>query len=553
MVAAGDSDSVSVRTIGICAALILAGLVAAVVLGGRTSLLANTPLPKSPAVLEQRAKDVIQSLGYTEPPADRVYGFRYATDYQRYAQKEEKPATYRAQLAKGQPPSIYFWYRQSPQYLEAAPVDNLIDLAISIASPTNPPQTHVGMAGLSLDPQGQLIEFSAVPPQVEDTSVPQHPADWTALLAAAGVDMSRFAPAEPQWIPLVSFDTRAAWTGSYAHAPEVPLRIEAASWRGRPVYFQVIGPWSKPERMAPPSGGTGKVFGMFFICTLILAAFLAWRNIRLGRGDTRGAFRLAAFVLSMSMLAWLCSASHVPTAHEFVSFMEAVNVFFASAGRAWIFYVALEPYVRRRWPQIMITWSRLLGGGVRDPLVGGHVLIGITLGVGLHTLFWIPLLLWQQSGKLSFQEPPLATLLDARHLTMELVVSTLGAVFGSLLILLFLFVFRAMFRRLWLAVAALIALLVVFLAPMTLIYVFFDVLIAALAVFALIRFGVLALMSGIIVLLTLGAFLFAADFSAWYAGSSLFAIGSVLALTAYALYTALAGRPLFKAGFLEND
>jgi hypothetical protein len=58
---------------------------------------------------------VIQSLRYTEPPADRVYGFRYATDYQRYAQKEEKPATYRAQLAKGQPPSIYFWYRQSPQ------------------------------------------------------------------------------------------------------------------------------------------------------------------------------------------------------------------------------------------------------------------------------------------------------------------------------------------------------------------------------------------------------------------------------------------------------
>jgi hypothetical protein len=552
--AAGDSDSVSVRTIGICAALILAGLVAAVVLGGRTSLLANTPLPKSPAVLEQRAKDVIQSLGYTEPPADRVYGFRYATDYQRYAQKEEKPATYRAQLAKGQPPSIYFWYRQSPQYLEAAPVDNLIDLAISIASPTNPPQTHVGMAGLSLDPQGQLIEFSAVPPQVEDTSVPQHPADWTALLAAAGVDMSRFAPAEPQWIPLVSFDTRAAWTGSYAHAPEVPLRIEAASWRGRPVYFQVIGPWSKPERMAPPQWTGWDSFGnAFFICTLILAAFLAWRNIRLGRGDTRGAFRLAAFVLSMSMLAWLCSASHVPTAHEFVSFMEAVNVFFASAGRAWIFYVALEPYVRRRWPQIMITWSRLLGGGVRDPLVGGHVLIGITLGVGVHTLFWIPLLLWQQSGKLSFQEPPLATLLDARHMTMELVVSTLGAVFGSLLILLFLFVFRAMFRRLWLAVAALIVLLVVFLAPMTLIYVFFDVLIAALAVFALIRFGVLALMSGIIVLLPLGAFLFAADFSAWYAGSSLFAIGSVLALTAYALYTALAGRPLFKAGFLEND
>jgi len=163
------------------------------------------------------------------------------------------------------------------------------------------------------------------------------------------------------------------------------------------------------------------------------------------------------------------------------------------------------------------------------------------------------LLLWQQSGKVSFQEPPLATLLDARHMTMVLVGSTLGAVFGSLLILLFLFVFRAMFRRQWLAVAILIVLLVVVLAPMTLIYLFFEVLISALAVFALIRFGVLALLSGIFVLVTLRAFPLTADFSVWYAGSSLFAIGSVLALTAYALYTALAGRPLFKAGFLEND
>jgi hypothetical protein len=186
--------------------------------------------------------------------------------------------------------------------------------------------------------------------------------------------------------------------------------------------------------------------------------------------------------------------------------------------------------------------------------VGGHVLMGIAFGVGLTILFWVPLLLWQQSGKLLFYEPPvLAILLDARHMTMELVASTLGAVFGSLLSLLFLFVFRAMFRRLWLAVAALIVLMVVFLAPMTLIYLLFEVLISALAVFALIRFGVLALLSGIFVLLTLRAFPLTADFSAWYAGSSLFAIGSIFALTAYALHTALAGRPLFKAGFLEND
>ena len=53
---------------------------------------------------------------------------------------------------------------------------------------------------------------------------------------------------------------------------------------------------------------------------------------------------------------------------------------------SWIYYVALEPYVRRRWPQIMIAWSRLLGGGVRDALVGGHVLIGIAMGIGARPM-----------------------------------------------------------------------------------------------------------------------------------------------------------------------
>lgn len=77
--------------------------------------------------------------------------------------------------------------------------------------------------------------------------------------------------------------------------------------------------------------------------------------------------------------------------------------------------------------------------------------------------------------------------------------------------------------------------------------------ISALLVFILVRFGILALMAGFFVFQILRTFPLTADFSTWYAGSSLFAIASVLVLTAYASYTALAGRPLFKAGFLDSD
>ena len=42
------------------------------------------------------------------------------------------------------------------------------------------------------------------------------------------------------------------------------------------------------------------------------------------------------------------------------------------------------------------------------------------------------------------------------------------------------------------------------------------------------------------------------DFSAWYAGSAIFTLACIVALTGYAFHTALGGRPLFKARFLEE-
>ena len=555
--AAGDTDSISVRTVGILVALLLAGLVVAVMFGGKTSLLAKTPFPKPPAALEQKAQILIESLGYTDPPRDHASGLSYDQDYHRYAEKQEKPGTYRAQLEKGQPPLIHFWYRQSPQYLQAP---SIADPRLPAVSLDNPPPTRSGMVGLKMDPQGRLIEFSAVPPQVEETPVPPHPADWTALLAAAGLDMTRFTAAEPTWIPLVSFDARAAWTGSYAHAPEVPLRIEAASWRGRPVNFQVIGPWSKPERMQQTTywpGGLG-LFLTVVMCLLILAAFLAWRNFRLQRGDTRGASRLAFFTWVLDMLLWLCGASHVPTPHEFYGFFIALSWALLRAGIVWIVYVGVEPYVRRRWPQLIITWSRLLGGGVRDPLVGGHLLIGGTLGVGFAVWAFIVRFHAEQSGTI-LSDLSLDSLLDARHMTLDLDRTIVDSIFASLFLLLFFLLLRIVLRRLWLAAAAFIVVIALGLlgsigfGQSTLFDWVTTPLVSALLVFVLSRFGVLALIVAFSVDLILISFPLATDFSAWYAGNSLYALASVLALTAYALYTALAGRPLFKAGFLDPD
>ena len=69
-------------------------------------------------------------------------------------------------------------------------------------------------------------------------------------LSAAGLDPAKLEPAEPNWQELSPFDARAAWTGTWPGTAR-SLRVEAAAWRGRPVYFLLLGPWSRPARMQP--------------------------------------------------------------------------------------------------------------------------------------------------------------------------------------------------------------------------------------------------------------------------------------------------------------
>src|SRR3954447_17211977 len=110
-----------------------------------------------------------------------------------------------------------------------------------------------GLIRLETDPDGKLITFEAVPPQVEKPGLPAaSPFDWTRLWAAAGLNPDAFQTTEPLWPPLVSWDARAAWSG-VDPASGATVRVEAAAWRGRPVFFHIIGPWT--ARAATSSAG----------------------------------------------------------------------------------------------------------------------------------------------------------------------------------------------------------------------------------------------------------------------------------------------------------
>jgi serine/threonine-protein kinase len=85
----------------------------------------------------------------------------------------------------------------------------------------------------------------------------------------------------------------------------------------------------------------------------------------------------AAFLLIAS--AWMLSGPHVRGFAELGLFVSAVSFAAFGAGWVWALYMAVEPYVRRHWPDALISWTRVLTGQVRNPLVASHVLVGLCL------------------------------------------------------------------------------------------------------------------------------------------------------------------------------
>jgi serine/threonine-protein kinase len=228
-----------------------------------------------------------------------------------------------------------------------------------------------------------------VPLQFDERSGSLPAPSWKALFDAAGLDMASFTEVTPKWTPRDYADARAAWEGPSWGDPMLRLRVEAAAYGGAPVSFTVIGPWTRPTRMTPAQLDlvdrvAGVVVTVIAVTVMIAGLTLARRHIRAGRADRRGAGRLALFVTIATVLAWLIAAHHSSDVRtEFGMFYRYAGDAALTIALVWVLYVAIEPYVRKLWPDSLLGWSRLLAGHIRDPRVGRDVLAGVAFGVAV--------------------------------------------------------------------------------------------------------------------------------------------------------------------------
>jgi len=539
-----------------CLLGIFACLAAIPFLVSQSAWIAKTPFENSPEALAQKSRDLIQRFGYTSKPADSAFRLHYNGDFTQDLDRHGKSISALSHLNTGQPAPIMFWYRTSPRYLIASSFGNDGDVTHD-----DPAMEISGMVKIELDAQGRLMGFDAVPPQVDETPVSAaKPLDASALFSAAGLDPARFQSVEPKWTPLAICDQRAAWTGTYPDDPN-PLRVEAASWRGKLVYFSLIGPWTRPDRMQPVqysrSEKIGQVIGLVLLCAIVIAAcLLARHNIHLGRGDWRSAFRLTGFLFVLTLAAWALSTHHVPALAELIIILMGLSTSFLSVVVIWVLYVALEPFVRRHWPQIIISWTRILGGRLRDAVVGGHILVGMLYGVFLSVTIQILQATRFHATGVPTHVVILNTVLSVPRVAATLIGILPNSILSTLGVFFLLFLLRIIFRREWLAAIAFVVMLTAIatllsqdsialaLPIRTLQYV--------LTIFVMLRFGLLSFVVGQCMASIVLLFPITTDFSAWYAGSTIFALAFIVALAGYAFHTALAGRPLFQAKLLDD-
>jgi hypothetical protein len=418
----------------------------------------------------------------------------------------------------------------------------------------DPPPTVAGMAGVKMDLSGRLLSFYVLPPQLERTSATSSEPDWGPFFQAARLDAKRFTRAEPRWTPAFYCDLRAAWEGTFPERPEIPLRIEATAYQGRANSFQLITPWTRPDRdeawkPTRSQAANNILTSVLLLLFLIVGGWLARRNLALGRGDRRGAARLALSLFGLGVMVFALEAHHVRDRGAEMGLLgrEAGSALLF-AGVLWMFYLALEPYVRRFWPHTLISWTRLLTSGPRDPLVGRDILLGMAWAATVTLLVVFSALMLE--GRVPEARPQLVNLQallsirGAAAVMLSFWFNALVLAMGSLLLMLML---KLLLKREWAAAWLLVGVLTLLQAlgfgDTTPLWwgVILSFLIMSSYVWLLRSAGLFACVVCVVTANLLLSFPLTLDLGGWTGGVNALVLGSIGVAAVFAFRTAVSG------------
>jgi predicted Ser/Thr protein kinase len=536
--AAGTLEGMARKYSVPCLVFVLLCLVAAIPMRQARTAMMQAPLDQSPEVLAHRARQIAASFGYEERPADSEIWLEPRDQWIVYLRYMPQPHAWAAWMAAD--PAVRAIYRESRSALVAKP-----DSVVTIA---NPPQTQPGMATLTLDGNGRLLQFSAVPAQREAALAEPVTAD--TVFRAAGLDLKSFTEDAPSFRPDAAFDQWHAWKGPHPKVPNTELHLEIASWKGRIVQAQVFYPWTRAADAAEDHPTTlGRLRELAILAAMLggglLVLLLARRNWKLQRADRQGAWRVAAARFLLAAFAWL-GIMHPTSESWFDSTLGAAGDWLASAVMLWVVYLALEPMLRARWPHSIVTWNRVLAGRWLDAQVGSDLLIGAVAG----SFIWIAFkLLQMRGGEPSFMDLSLGYALGTRH-WLGMHAHTLGtALRAGLTIFLAISGLRMLLRHS--IPAGLVAALLFTMSESDVVSsanwvvnTAIFVVVYAILIYVLLRCGLVAAIMTLFFVNSYNGLILGTDWKAWYAPSGFATLLLMAGIALFAFWRSLGTRDL---------
>lgn len=541
LVAAAKSAGLPLRYSAPLLVFSLVFLIAMPFLRGPKLASSYAPLDMPPDALKYRAREVSRLLGYPAKPVDSIGTIAYRETYLSQLAKKGKQLDWKRIFATESP--FLFVYREGLRPLLPAPN--------GIPSSRNPGFEDPGMLRLDIDSAGQLRTFQAIPgpgiPQAKPAPSPE------LIFGLMGFDFSRFSPCESNRTPLLAFDELKCFQGPHPGLPDTSIIVQMATWKGHLTELRSIYPWSPPP-VAPtaPVESTSQTLSAIFNVSALLA-FLFWgillsrRNLSSGKADRAGAQRFALIGFCLSALGWLGRAHFFPTFTMVNFFSNNMALWLLQAGLMWLLYLAIEPTLRARWPQAIVTWNRALSGRLLDTQVSAHVLMGIGLGLILA----VPILL--RTSAAFYRE----FTFDSEDINWSGPLSWLGAnanrfegaLFSAFLLFFILFGLKVLLRRDW---AAAIGTAVFMLAQVASQFtgpnpwgdagaVF---IVGCLITFALLRFGLLTGVVAVFVLNSVTNLSLSSNLATWFAPYELATMVLIAMLACWTFYRSLGTQNL---------
>ena len=233
--AAGENAGLQPRIAWSCLAFCIVGLLAIAYLPTRTGLTNKLGPEQPPEVLAQKARELINTLGYTDKPADSFAQYFYDQEYMQYVQHHEKNVDWENLYSKP-PGNIGYSYRQSPQPLISTDFHDSA-LTPGVVGTDDPPAILSGMVAVTMDTKGKLTRFSAIPPQKsEEPPAQQSPTDWSQLFKAAGLIQNRSIGRSRNGYLLPR--RMSAWHGPARGLTEILFESKRQGFTASPFSFQ---------------------------------------------------------------------------------------------------------------------------------------------------------------------------------------------------------------------------------------------------------------------------------------------------------------------------